>query len=83
MFRPGKPRQMPPVSPAGLDTKPTGWRAELDWLRGGASVPRQQIIRDFGKSRAKPLSDIKNLVPQRRRAEIQPIAPGHRPEVGL
>ncbi|MFX0575355.1 RNA-guided endonuclease InsQ/TnpB family protein [Nocardia nepalensis] len=56
------------IGPAGLDKKLTGWRAELDWLRGGASVPQQQIIRDFGKSRAKALTDIKNRVPQHRRA---------------
>lgn len=56
------------IGPAGLDKKLTGWRAEFDWLRGGASVPQQQIIRDFGKSRAKALSDIKNRVPQHRRA---------------
>lgn len=31
----------------------TGARERTPWLREGSSVPRQQLIRDFGKSRAK------------------------------
>lgn len=58
------------IGPAALDKKLTGWRAEHDWLREGASVPQQQIIRDFGRSRAKALKDIKDRVPQRRRARM-------------
>ncbi|MEG8183875.1 transposase [Nocardia terpenica] len=56
------------IGPAALDKKLTGWRGEHDWLSVGASVPQQQIIRDFGRSRAKALKDIKDRVPQRRRA---------------
>ncbi|MGW4424503.1 RNA-guided endonuclease InsQ/TnpB family protein [Streptosporangium sp. NPDC004631] len=54
--------------PAALDKMLTGWRAEHGWLRDGGSVPQQQIIRDFGTSRAKALKDIKAKLPLRRRA---------------
>src|SRR5690606_24253259 len=46
----------------------TGWRAEHEWLRAGASVPQQQIIRDFARARAKALKDIKARLPMRQRA---------------
>ncbi|MBA8954681.1 putative transposase [Actinomadura namibiensis] len=45
----------------------TGWRAEHAWLREGASVPQQQIIRDFGRARAKAVDDIRKRVPVKRR----------------
>ncbi|SEF93040.1 Transposase [Thermomonospora echinospora] len=54
--------------PARLDKMLTGWRAEHEWLREGASVPQQQIIRDFAASRAKALKDIKARLPMRQRA---------------
>lgn len=54
--------------PAGLDRKLTGWRAEHDWLGAGSSVPQQQTIRDFAKSRAKALKDIKARLSMRQRA---------------
>ncbi|GGK57894.1 transposase [Planomonospora parontospora subsp. parontospora] len=54
--------------PATLDKTLTGWRAEHDWLRAGASVPQQQTIRDFATSRAKALKDITARLPMRRRA---------------
>jgi putative transposase len=54
--------------PAGLDRMLTGWRAEYGWLAAGASVPQQQTIRDFGRSRAKALADIKAGLKIRRRA---------------
>ncbi|MFH8789954.1 RNA-guided endonuclease InsQ/TnpB family protein [Streptomyces roseoverticillatus] len=54
--------------PALLDRKLTGWRAEHAWLREGSSVPQQQVIRDFARSRAKALKDIKDRLPLRRRA---------------
>ncbi|WP_433375021.1 hypothetical protein [Streptosporangium sp. CA-115845] len=54
--------------PARLDKMLTGWRGEHEWLRQGGSVPQQQIIRDFAKSRAKALKDIKAKLPIRRRA---------------
>ncbi len=40
--------------PARLDAMLTGWRADKPWLRRCASVPQQQTIRDFAKSRTKP-----------------------------
>ncbi|MEU9158791.1 transposase [Streptomyces sp. NPDC048424] len=54
--------------PARLDRMLTGWRAEHDWLREGASVPQQQIIRNFAASRAKAVKDIKTRLPMWRRA---------------
>jgi putative transposase len=54
--------------PAKLDKMLTGWRTENEWLSAGASVPQQQIIRDFARSRAKALKDIKARLPMRRRA---------------
>ncbi|WUI00435.1 transposase [Spirillospora sp. NBC_00431] len=55
------------IGPAALDRMLTGWRTEHAWLRRGASVPQQQIIRDFGRSRAKAIKDIKARLPIRRR----------------
>ncbi len=54
--------------PAQLDRMLTGARARTPWLREGSSVPQQQIIRDFGKSRAKAHKDIRERLPQRQRA---------------
>jgi putative transposase len=54
--------------PAMLDKRLTGWRAEHAWLGKGTSVPQQQTIRDFAKSRAKSLKDIKARLPMRQRA---------------
>ncbi|GAA3441396.1 RNA-guided endonuclease InsQ/TnpB family protein [Planomonospora venezuelensis] len=54
--------------PAHLDKQLTGWRAGHAWLGEGASVPQQQIIRDFTRSRAKALKDIKDRLPIKRRA---------------
>jgi putative transposase len=56
--------------PAGLDKMLTGWRAEHEWLRGGSSVPQQQTIRDFSRSRAKALKDRKGNLPVRQRAGL-------------
>ncbi|MFD8718657.1 zinc ribbon domain-containing protein [Streptomyces sp. NPDC059629] len=39
--------------PAQLDKMLTEARAKLPWLRQGASVPQQQIIRDFAESQSK------------------------------
>lgn len=44
--------------PARLYRMLTGARAVTPWLAEGASVPQQQLIRDFGKSRTKALKDI-------------------------
>ncbi|MCF1594249.1 RNA-guided endonuclease InsQ/TnpB family protein [Streptomyces muensis] len=54
--------------PAQLDRMLTEARARTPWLREGSSVPQQQIIRDFGKSRAKAQKDIRERLPQRQRA---------------
>ncbi|RVX44597.1 putative transposase [Nonomuraea polychroma] len=54
--------------PAQLDKMLTGWRAEYEWLAAGASVPQQQIIRDFARSRAKAVKDITGRLPVRQRA---------------
>ncbi|GAX58226.1 RNA-guided endonuclease InsQ/TnpB family protein [Streptomyces olivochromogenes] len=54
--------------PAQLDKMLTGARKSASWLREGSSVPQQQLIRDFGKSRAKAQKDIKDRLPMRRRA---------------
>ncbi|MEL3950840.1 RNA-guided endonuclease InsQ/TnpB family protein [Streptomyces sp. LNU-CPARS28] len=54
--------------PAQLDKMLTEARKHTPWLAEGASVPQQQVIRDFGKSRAKALKDIKARLPMRQRA---------------
>ncbi|MFE1307568.1 RNA-guided endonuclease InsQ/TnpB family protein [Streptomyces sp. NPDC058755] len=54
--------------PARLDRMLTGARAITPWLAEGASVPQQQLIRDFGKSRTKALKDIRDRLPVRQRA---------------
>ncbi|MFD8087647.1 RNA-guided endonuclease InsQ/TnpB family protein [Kitasatospora sp. NPDC059722] len=54
--------------PAQLDRMLTQARQAMSWLRDGASVPQQQTIRDFAKSRAKALKDIRAGLPPRRRA---------------
>ncbi|CCK25164.1 putative transposase IS891/IS1136/IS1341 family [Streptomyces davaonensis JCM 4913] len=56
--------------PAQLDKMLTEARARTAWLRAGSSVPQQQIIRDFGRSRAKALKDITDRLPQTRRAQM-------------
>ncbi|NML48942.1 transposase [Streptomyces sp. R302] len=59
--------------PAQLDRMLTGARRSMSWLREGASVPQQQIIRDFATSRAKALKDIKAKLPMRQRAGMPRI----------
>ncbi|WP_406436534.1 transposase [Streptomyces sp. NBC_01613] len=54
--------------PAALDKMLTEARRITPWLREGSSVPQQQLIRDFGMSRAKALKDIKERMPMHRRA---------------
>ncbi|MDQ8706178.1 transposase [Streptomyces sp. LHD-70] len=60
--------------PVRLSSMLTEARSRTPWLREGASVPQQQTIRDFAKSRAKALKDIKARLPQHRRAGM----PKHR-----
>ncbi|MET8011202.1 transposase [Streptomyces sp. NPDC005271] len=54
--------------PAQLDRMLTEARRTSPWLREGSSVPQQQIIRDFGKSRARAQQDIKDRLALARRA---------------
>jgi putative transposase len=54
--------------PAQLDRMLTAARERTPWLREGSSVPQQQIIRDFGKARAKAQKDTKDRLPLRQRA---------------
>ncbi|MFW6691979.1 RNA-guided endonuclease InsQ/TnpB family protein [Streptomyces sp. MAR4 CNX-425] len=56
------------IGPAALDRMLTEARRVTPWLREGNSVPQQQVIRDFGKSRAKALKDIKDRLPMARRS---------------
>ncbi|MFC8098866.1 RNA-guided endonuclease InsQ/TnpB family protein [Streptomyces sp. NPDC057363] len=54
--------------PAQLDRMLTEARARTPWLREGSSVPQQQVIRDFGRSRTKAQRDITARLPMARRA---------------
>ncbi|MEV8559492.1 transposase [Streptomyces sp. NPDC051917] len=54
--------------PGQLDKMLTEARGVTPWLAEGASVPQQQVIRDFATSRTKALKDIKDRLPMRRRA---------------
>ncbi|MCY0935894.1 RNA-guided endonuclease InsQ/TnpB family protein [Streptomyces sp. H34-S4] len=54
--------------PARLDKMLTEARNHNTWLGEGSSVPQQQLVRDFGKSRAKALKDIQARLPMRQRA---------------
>ena len=64
--------------PAELDKLLTTWRAELEWLRAGCSVPQQQVIRDFGRARAKALKDVKDRLPMRQRRGMPRFKSRHR-----
>ncbi|MGW1763682.1 RNA-guided endonuclease InsQ/TnpB family protein [Streptomyces sp. NPDC002073] len=54
--------------PAQLDKMLTEARTMNAWLREGSSVPQQQLVRDFGKARAKAQKDVKERLPVRQRA---------------
>ncbi|MFD4501332.1 RNA-guided endonuclease InsQ/TnpB family protein [Streptomyces sp. NPDC058457] len=54
--------------PAQLDRMLTEARRTTPWLSAGSSVPQQQVIRDFGRSRAKAHKDIRDRLPVRQRA---------------
>jgi putative transposase len=72
----GEPKRT--CGPAQLDKMLTDARAHIAWLREGSSVPQQQIIRDFAKSRTKALKDIKDRLPMRQRAGMpQPKKKDH------
>ncbi|MFG2564301.1 RNA-guided endonuclease InsQ/TnpB family protein [Streptomyces sp. NPDC048567] len=59
--------------PGRLDKLLTEARQTMSWLRAGASVPQQQVIRDFATSRSKAVKDIKSKLPVRRRAGMPRI----------
>ncbi len=69
--------------PARLDKMLTEARAHTVWLREGSSVPQQQLIRNFGKSRAKALKDIRDSLPMRRRAGMPKYKKKHTGEPTL
>ncbi|MDH6630096.1 putative transposase [Streptomyces sp. LBL] len=54
--------------PAQLDRMLTEARRMTPWLREGSSVVQQQVIRDFGRSRAKAHKDIRERLPMAHRA---------------
>ncbi|MFF0082627.1 RNA-guided endonuclease InsQ/TnpB family protein [Streptomyces canus] len=54
--------------PAQLDRMLTDARKTTPWLRDGSSVVQQQVLRDFGRSRAKAHKDIEARLPMARRA---------------
>lgn len=62
------PEDKQTCGPAQLDRMLTEARRVTPWLREGASDPQQQIIRDFGTSRAKAHKDIMERLPLRQRA---------------
>uniref|UniRef100_A0AAU1U1C8 Transposase n=1 Tax=Streptomyces sp. NBC_00119 TaxID=2975659 RepID=A0AAU1U1C8_9ACTN len=69
--------------PARLDKMLTEARACMGWLSEGSSVPQQQVIRDFAKSRAKALKDIKAAVPMRQRAGMPQYKKKHQDDLSL
>ncbi|MGW7365707.1 RNA-guided endonuclease InsQ/TnpB family protein [Streptomyces sp. NPDC054841] len=69
--------------PARLDKMLTEARATMTWLREGSSVPQQQLIRDFGKSRAKALKDVKARLPMRQRAGMPKYKKKHHADASL
>lgn len=54
--------------PAQLDRMLTAARRAIPWLGEGSSVVQQQVIRDFGRSKAKAHKDIRERLPMARRA---------------
>ncbi|MET8809207.1 transposase [Streptomyces sp. NPDC004546] len=56
--------------PGQLDKMLTQARGVTPWLAEGASVPQQQVVRDFAKSRAKALKDIRDRLLMHRRAQM-------------
>ncbi|MDX6353818.1 MAG: putative transposase [Streptomyces sp.] len=69
--------------PARLDKMLTDARQANAWLSEGSSVPQQQIIRDFAKSRAKALKDIKTKLPTHRRAGMPRYKKKHQADPSL
>ncbi|WP_407837184.1 RNA-guided endonuclease InsQ/TnpB family protein [Streptomyces sp. DSM 116496] len=69
--------------PARLDKMLTQARNRNTWLGDGSSVPQQQLVRDFGKSRAKALKDIKGRLPMRQRAGMPRFKKKHAADPSL
>jgi putative transposase len=69
--------------PAQLDKMLTAARTVHAWLREGSSVVQQQLIRDFAKSRAKALKDIKAGLPMRQRAGMPKYKKKHQVDPSL
>lgn len=76
-FAESTPENKVTCGPAALDKMLTGWRAEHEWLAEGASVPEQQVVRDFGAARAKALKDIKARVADRKRRGLPKFKSRH------
>ena len=72
---PGGKRTCGPVQLSGMLTAARG---VTPWLREGASVPQQQTIRDFAKSRAKAMKDVKARLPVKQRAGMPRPRKKHR-----
>ena len=77
------PQEKRTCGPVQLSAMLTGARGATPWLREGASVPQQQTIRDFAKSRAKAMKDIKDRLPVRQRAGMPRLRKKHRSRATL
>ncbi|MFE4634170.1 RNA-guided endonuclease InsQ/TnpB family protein [Streptomyces sp. NPDC056773] len=69
--------------PVRLDRMLTEARNHNTWLGDGSSVPQQQAVRDFGKSRAKALKDIRAGLPMRQRAGMPRFKKKHTADPSL
>ncbi|MFZ3500431.1 RNA-guided endonuclease InsQ/TnpB family protein [Streptomyces sp. 5.8] len=69
--------------PARLDKMLTEARNRNTWLGDGSSVPQQQLVRDFGKSRTKALKDIKARLPMGQRAGMPKYKKKHAADPSL
>ncbi|GAA2293206.1 hypothetical protein GCM10010431_09240 [Streptomyces kunmingensis] len=69
--------------PAELDRMLTEARKRTGWLREGASVPQQRVIRDFGRSRAKAHKDILERLPVPQRAGMPRYKKKHEASASL
>ncbi|MGW2641239.1 RNA-guided endonuclease InsQ/TnpB family protein [Streptomyces sp. NPDC001348] len=69
--------------PARLDRMLTAARAVIPWLAAGSSVVQQQLIRDFGASRAKAVKDIRQRLPLLRRAGMPRYKKKHQADCTL
>lgn len=82
-FAASTPERKVTCGPAELGKMLTGWRAEHDWLGEKSSPPQQQVIRDFGRARAKAIADIKARLPMHRRRGLPRFKCRHRARPSL